>query len=546
MQLVDLLAAGVRGAENGYARIVARGTQTLADCFSDYQGTVLNQPSGGLVLDAHGGIVVYVDQEVYVDVLDADGESVRQVTVMHSAGNVEYIGQSFTGTDYRSAARGAGEPVTVQEILDGWKTSAGARDFNVLFNGASTRIQDALGSVAGIFYNVKSPEFGAVGDGTTDDTNAIQNCMTAAAAAGSGIVYFPTGIYRHTSGITVAPHISLWGGGAGSVLFLDHATANSLNFTGSSSVYQEIRNLFISVAQTNSGSRVALGAPLALRIVNSSLGAATATGHTVAVTVAGAQLLVEASILYVSASGKSCISASLGAAGNSPKVRVFNSLLQLATAVAYAGALVEAQEFYVYASELDVSLSTGSLEVGVAGVGETGQGPRGVVSGCRFRGKSTTTSTGVVLSSASGEATSHVVEAGNIFESCVPISGFVPGSANPQLQSVTRESLVTVQSTNDGTVDLLGAKYGISVLTRTSNAAGTLTSDVGPTGSLLTVVVYANGANTGTLQFGTGFIGGITAFTVNNGKSTFYTFRSVYVAGAAVWIMVSVSQANLG
>jgi len=42
-------------------------------------------------------------------------------------------------------------------------------------------------------YNVKA--FGALGDGTTDDTTAIQNAINAADAAGGGVVYLPNGIY---------------------------------------------------------------------------------------------------------------------------------------------------------------------------------------------------------------------------------------------------------------------------------------------------------------------------------------------------------------
>ena len=37
--------------------------------------------------------------------------------------------------------------------------------------------------------------FGAVGDGLTDDTQAIQNAINSASAAGGGVVYFPGGTY---------------------------------------------------------------------------------------------------------------------------------------------------------------------------------------------------------------------------------------------------------------------------------------------------------------------------------------------------------------
>ncbi|BEV44760.1 glycosyl hydrolase family 28-related protein [Afipia carboxidovorans] len=47
---------------------------------------------------------------------------------------------------------------------------------------------DQTGGV-GLYYNVMS--FGAVGDGATDDTAAIQDAIDAAISAGGGVVYFP-------------------------------------------------------------------------------------------------------------------------------------------------------------------------------------------------------------------------------------------------------------------------------------------------------------------------------------------------------------------
>lgn len=72
--------------------------------------------------------------------------------------------------------------------------------------------------------NVK--DFGAVGDGVADDSDAVQNAINAAApflwegstratelAACGGAVYFPRGIYRVTRKIRLAPHLRLVGDG---------------------------------------------------------------------------------------------------------------------------------------------------------------------------------------------------------------------------------------------------------------------------------------------------------------------------------------------
>lgn len=68
-------------------------------------------------------------------------------------------------------------------------------------------------------YNVKHSAFGALGDGTTDDTAAIQAAIDAA-AAGSGLVLLPAGTYKvsiGTSGraLTAKPGVVLSGVGRG-------------------------------------------------------------------------------------------------------------------------------------------------------------------------------------------------------------------------------------------------------------------------------------------------------------------------------------------
>lgn len=63
-------------------------------------------------------------------------------------------------------------------------------------NGSSAA---SFQTVLGI-YNVKS--YGAVGNGSTDDSSAVQNAINAAGAAGGGTVYFPFGNYKIGSGIS--------------------------------------------------------------------------------------------------------------------------------------------------------------------------------------------------------------------------------------------------------------------------------------------------------------------------------------------------------
>lgn len=66
--------------------------------------------------------------------------------------------------------------------------------------------------IPNVFYNVK--QYGAVGNGSTDDTSAIASAISAASAAGGGVVYFPAGTYISTTQTLVA-NVILAGAGIG-------------------------------------------------------------------------------------------------------------------------------------------------------------------------------------------------------------------------------------------------------------------------------------------------------------------------------------------
>lgn len=64
------------------------------------------------------------------------------------------------------------------------------------------------------WINVKS--YGAVGNGTTDDTVAVQAAVNAAPVGGA--VYFPTGTYIVSSPIKLQAGVTYFGAGWGSVI----------------------------------------------------------------------------------------------------------------------------------------------------------------------------------------------------------------------------------------------------------------------------------------------------------------------------------------
>lgn len=80
-------------------------------------------------------------------------------------------------------------------------------------------------------------DFGAIGNGTTDDTTAIQAAITYAGSVGSGQdIYFPRGVYRITAPLTLtSDNVRLIGQGLYAVkIYRDFTTGATINITKAS------------------------------------------------------------------------------------------------------------------------------------------------------------------------------------------------------------------------------------------------------------------------------------------------------------------------
>jgi hypothetical protein len=215
MHLINPLATGIAGCENGSVDIYRRGTVTRATYYTDFEGTAAVTPVASVALDSRGGLVAYVNELVQCICKDSTGATIRSFVAGVKAQAVEVISTSFTGTDYVGGATGVSKPTTLSTILNLWTTNAGAPDWKVLVGGVATTLQTALASIGTLFFSVKDPQYGAVGDGSTDDTAAIQEALDAAELANGGTVFFPAGRYKVTSALTVAAGVNLLGAGSG-------------------------------------------------------------------------------------------------------------------------------------------------------------------------------------------------------------------------------------------------------------------------------------------------------------------------------------------
>jgi hypothetical protein len=93
-----------------------------------------------------------------------------------------------------------------------------------------------LGILSGLVYNVKDAKYGAVGDGSHDDTTTINNAISAANTAGGGIVYLPPGTYIVT-GIKLYSKVHLIGSGRESTIIKLKDNTSSTDVIFSNNVY---------------------------------------------------------------------------------------------------------------------------------------------------------------------------------------------------------------------------------------------------------------------------------------------------------------------
>lgn len=75
-------------------------------------------------------------------------------------------------------------------------------DGAVIYAAHMNAVQDGLQEIS---FNVRAPNYGAVGDGVTDDTDAIAAAVAACVTAGGGVVYFPPGTYAYDTEIDINP-----------------------------------------------------------------------------------------------------------------------------------------------------------------------------------------------------------------------------------------------------------------------------------------------------------------------------------------------------
>jgi hypothetical protein len=553
MHLITPLISGVAGAENGTIHLYRRGAAgTYVTYYTSFEGDGATTPTGGVLLDAHGGGEFYVNEATLCIVNDSDGVTIRSFVAGDGAPSVEVISQSFTGTDYETGQRAAQKPIWLSTLLDLWLTNSGAKDFKVDIAGTETTLQDAFATVGFVFINVKSELYGAIGDGVVNDTAAIQAALDAASVAGGGTVFFPKGTYRTTTALTVPANVSLEGvGPAASVIQQSNGATNILTFAASNTYFSSVKGLRIETAADTAGGTYHISAVAGnkLRIENCHIGSSHARSYNIEFGTVGSILFV-LNTTFEMGNGLSAIHcASTGVAAYAIVIGckfIFNGVFNGNTLGLAAGVI------------LGCVFDCTGITSGVAPMVNffSGASAGGAVGMALVIGNHVTNPTGGTVSLLNGiqNATlDGVTLFGNRLGSAV-LAGSAGAAATKTAYfgqyNLQRDRGAYYVLDNGATVALDPHTYAQCQIERTSTAVQTVNltaylGSYGPANQPLTLV-YNNlnqAAVTGTITLGTGF-SGLTSFTVNANRYSVYFFRSVHYETSIRYVLVG-SAVNL-
>lgn len=131
-------------------------------------------------------------------------------------------------------------------------------------------------AVTGGLYNPRAPQYGATGNGTTDDTAALQAAATACTAAGGGTYYLPAGTYKTSSAITftnMGGGVKVIGDGLATIIQVT-GSYDALTFTTGTGLI--ISDLFVesTVSVPTAGAGIGINSVADYRILNVSTSSA--------------------------------------------------------------------------------------------------------------------------------------------------------------------------------------------------------------------------------------------------------------------------------
>lgn len=545
MHLITPLIAGINGAENGTAQIFKRDSTTAATYYTDFEGTSAVSNGAAFTLDANGGFEAYVDELVTVIVKDSDGDTLRTFVAGAATSGVEVKSQSFTGTSYADAngatVSAASQPTTEQAVLDLWKTQQKSIDWKVLFGGNEVTIHAALASIAGMFFNVKDPAYGALGDGANDDTSAIQAAINAANTAGGGIVFFPAGTYLVTSSLTCHDGVSMWGvSTGGSILTMDHASNDLLSFSGPDTAatglhdYTTIRDLTLKASQACSGNMIVASAG-GLRLENLKIGDGTNAQGALVSDSGGCQWNI-INCTFALALNTQIATVLRNASSRTNIVGCW--FTPVATGASTSG-IIDVTDARITNCHFMNSLATSGTVLCIRVAATT------VVTGCVFENGGGATVTALETASLASDET--LTESGNVFGDTVIKWDFTSGTDERKVFLGSRDYAFAEVSNGTASESLAADQYGHILLIQSAAAVTINLVDSlaqAPEGATFYLTVNASGTDV-TITAGTRMnlaVAGIAV--VSQDDVTVFQFKAMVVGGNSdvEWYQVGTAQ----
>jgi hypothetical protein len=257
---IDFLVSGVRDTTgavvaSGKVRWYNPGTLVAAVAYSDAACTTpITAP---LTLNAGGQGTIYCLEPVRVIVKD----STETITYYDDIAPLNRHDSVYV----TSPGINGGVETTLEAVLATATTSLGSAFQYKESSGATARSYvDWLGETV-----VSVKDFAAVGDGSTDDTVAIQAASDRVKARGGGWVYFPKGTYKISSALTVDTVGVCWkGSGRTSIIKNFGTTTAAVSINAGSAIDSKIiiKDLAITASTTSSGAALTVANGNRIRI----------------------------------------------------------------------------------------------------------------------------------------------------------------------------------------------------------------------------------------------------------------------------------------
>lgn len=232
---------------SGTAQFYSPGTLVAQTVYQDAAcSSAYTQP---ITLNAQGQKTIYCLEPVRMIVKDASAVTIYDDVVNLNRHDAVYI---------THASFNAGAETTLENVLTEIGTNVGASGKYKESSGATARSYQSWLYAAGVF----AKDFGATGDGTTDDTTALQSAITEAQTRGGCNIFLEPGTFKTSAALSItAAGVNIIGAGRrASIIKNSSTTGNAITVDLGSATDSKmaLRDFSITASTTSSGKGISV------------------------------------------------------------------------------------------------------------------------------------------------------------------------------------------------------------------------------------------------------------------------------------------------